>query len=218
MKKILFLSLLISLVSFNSFAQMGSAYNSVRVKFSEMTGSTGNEVCLDDGTGVLKKVNRPTWELGFRSNFLDIPNGADVQFQLTNYDLVLYHNLGTSNSMYAYASYGERSITKTHYEGQEFEDEWKNKQLFGGFGIYLTPSITAFAGIGKIIAEDKEGNEAEIGMAIERGIAVDMPMFGNKLRLEYRAISAGQKGDVEIEKSTGDAGFSALSLTFVVGL
>jgi len=219
--KNLFILIIVIFFSLSVSAEgIGSGYGDKLRSFigADKKKSTGNEVCLDDGTGVLKKVNRPAWEIGFRANLLDVPNGGDAQVRTENYDIILYHNLGTSNAMYLYASYGNRSITKNHFEGQEFEDDWNNQQIFGGMGIYLSPIITIYAGAGKILAVDEAGNESDIDTAIERGIAVDIPIFGNKLRLGYRAVDAPQKGDVNIEQSTGDAGFTALSINFIVGL
>jgi len=219
--KNLFVVIIVMCLSFSVNSQgIGSGYGDKVQNFlgNGKKDPTGNEVCLDDGTGVFKKINRPTWEIGFRVNILDVPNGGDPQVRTDNLDIILYHNLGTSNAMFLYASYGNRSITKNHFKGQEFDDDWSNQQLFGGIGIYLSPNISIFGGAGKILATDSVGNEASIDTAIERGLGIDIPMFGNKLRLEYRAISAKQKGDIDIEESTGDAGFTALSINFIVGL
>lgn len=217
MKKILFFSLLISLFAFNAFAQMGSAYNSVKKKLNEMTRLEGGEVCLDDGTGVMRKTSRRIWELGFRGNLLDTPNGGAPAFRTENLDLTIYHNL--SNFFHVYATYGNRTVEKNGFRGQEFANKWQNRHFYGGFGIYLNPMISIYGGFGKIWAQDTDGNEPNIRTAIEKGLAFDLPIWGNKLRLEYRIVDAPMADeDIPIEQSTGDAGFSALSISFVVGL
>jgi len=217
MKKILFLSLLISMFSFNVFAGMGDSYNNLTEKLSEMSSPKGGEVCLDDGTGVVRKTNRRTWELGFRENLFDTPNGGSPAFRTENLDLTVYHNM--SNFFHAYITYGHRTVEKNSYEGQEFADEWQNRHFYGGFGIYLKPNISIYGGVGKIWAQDTDGNEPEIRTAVEKGLAFDLPIWGNKLRLEYRIVDAPMSGEnISIEESTADAGFSALSISFVVGI
>lgn len=217
MKKILFLSLLISLVSFSAFAQMGSAYNSVKEAISDMTGPTDGEVCLPDSSGTIRKGNRHTWEISLRGNLLDTPNGGEATFETRNLDIVVYHN--TSNFLYFYGAYGNRFVEKNHYEGQEYEDSWEIQNVYGGIGIYITPSFTVSAGLGQIWAKDNDGKEVDIRTALERTIAYDLPFSGNKLRISFRSVDAPQDGDdLSIEESTADMGFSTLAIEFVVSL
>ncbi len=220
MKK-LFLFLSLFLLSTPVFAAgFSDIYGNIMNKADEATGpqkKSGGGVCLDDGTGVLRQFDRPSWAVGLRGNLLDTPNGGASQFRTDNLDILLYHNL--SNNLFVYTSYGTRSIEKNDYEGQVYDSKWVNQQLFGGVGIYITPALSVFGGIGQIWAEDGQGESVSIDTPYERGIGYDFHAFGNTVRVEYRSVTAPQSGEsVPIEESTGDAGFSALSVSFVVAL
>ena len=223
MKKLVLL--LLVLIPFSIHAQSLSGYHTVKEKTKSFFKSTPSEtalqgeVCLDDGTGTLRKTNRSPYEIAFRLNLLDTPNGGTMQFKGTeNMDLVVRHNL--SNTFYAQAAYGNRNIEKTDWEGDSavYDSKWETRQLFGGFGVYVTPKLSVTGSVGRIWAQDSEGTEASLGMAVEYSLAWDLPLYGNTLRLEYRAVNAPQDEGATIEESTADGGYSALSISFVISL
>ncbi len=93
MKK-LFLILIISLVSLSVQAEGLSGYHKLKEKTKNFLSPTESkpmnlgEVCLDDGTGTLRKTQRPAYDIAFRINLLDTPNGGTMQFKGTeNIDL-----------------------------------------------------------------------------------------------------------------------------------
>lgn len=220
MKKILILFLLISLVSAsNVFAQsLGEVYGNVKAKITGVAEPSGGEICLEDENGIVRKINRKSWEAAIRLNLVDSPNGGDRQMKTENLDFTVYHNL--SNTMFAYATYGNRTIDKNHYEGQVYSDTWKDTHIFAGFGLYLSPHLSVWYGAGRVWAEDEDGEEPQIQTAIDAGIGYDIPLFGNNLKLAYRVLEAklDSGSDTPIEEATGDQSYTALTISYRVGL
>lgn len=160
-------------------------------------------------------IERPPWELDFRMNVLDTPSNGGYQFHIDNLDIRLTHNL--SNTLYAYAWVGNRSVEKINYEDAAYDKEWKSQMVFGGFGIYLTPVIKVFGGAGWIFLENDDG-EPELELPVERGIGYDIPWGGNKFVIEYRFIDAKLKDKPHVSEAPADGSFSSVSIAYTVQL
>lgn len=134
-----------------------------------------------------EKITRPSFELGLYSDALVFPSNGDGQFNLENYRVVISHNL--SPVLFGYISASMLTADKIDYEDTPYEQNWDYKILMAGIGMYFTPVVKIFGGIGYISPENDAGAE-ELSTPWEWGIALDIPIKGYVLVVSWRSITA----------------------------
>jgi hypothetical protein len=218
MRKFSFVLAFLLILTIPAFAGgLGDAYKTVKNEVSETFATKPDKKCSVHADTPWSEVNRNKWEIEIRMDALDFPSGGPPSFRTENLNFVVIHNL--SNQLYAYGLYGNRAATKTNYEGSAYEPEWDNRMVMGGFGFYVFPNIKIFAGAGKIWAVNENGDEPQLETAIERGIALDIPLMDYKIEFSYRFVEAQISDDnIPVSELTGDGTFSALSIGLVIPL
>ncbi len=218
MKKII-LFLITLCFSISAYAQLSDAYSTIETKVTKLIKTEDvEENCPVYSDTPMSSIKRPNFEIDFRLGVLDSPSGGSFAFRTDNYDLILRHNL--SSTLWAYASYGIRNFEKPEYDWSLYNAKWESRMLFGGIGIYVTPTISFHAGGGRIWLTNENGEEPELGFAIERGISIDNAFGNNKVILSYRIVDAtlSTEDDIKAEEVQGDGSFSVLSVSFSVPL
>lgn len=179
---------------------------------SEVAGSV---VCPVYENTPIEQVKRKPFDFEARWNFLDMPKQGNEEFNLlTNFDLMLTHNL--SRSFFVYTYYGQKKYNKTEYSGSEYGTEWTARYIFGGLGIYIHPTFKFYGGMSPYFEfKDENGNKPKLDTPVEFGAAYDIPVHGNKLVLGLRQVRAPQKSEGDdIQESQGDAGFTTVSVSY----
>ncbi|MCK5606248.1 hypothetical protein KAR91_30390 [Candidatus Pacearchaeota archaeon] len=214
MKKTILVAILL-LFSFPAFADFG--YKATKEKVFGVVSQ--EKLCPTYPNTPFSDIKRADLDIEMRFNVLDSPTGGDYKFNLSeNIDLNVVYNV--TSGWYGYMWYGERNAVKEEYPDSDYEPEWSSRMLVAGIGIYLTPVLKVFIGGGRIWLENENGEEPILETAVERGIALDIPLGTSspgKFVLAFRIIDS--KLDIEdedktITQSQGSGSFNSVSIGF----
>lgn len=213
MKKLILLSILI-LFSFSVSAQFSDAYKTVK----ETVTTTGEsaKACPVYAYTPRGAIVRAPWEVELRNNLMDIPSNGRVQGHTENFDVQVIHNLSSAFGVYVW--YGTRKTTKNDIEGSLYDKDWESQTLMAGAFLYLTPVIRIFGGAGNIWLSNDNG-DPDLDVAIEKGIAFDIPLGDYKLTITYKSVEAQLKDtDAGIAEITGDGSYQVGSIGLTIPL
>jgi len=212
MKKIILIVAVIFL-SFPAYGQgLSNAYKTVKEKVVEKVDPQACPVYDDTPIG---EIIRQPWEIEVGINLLTSPSNGSAQFRTDNFSFEVIHNM--SSAFGAYLRYDVLKYEKHKFEGSVYSEKWDNYGIFGGFHLYLSPTIRLFGGAGKIYAKDADGNEPDIKTSIEYGAKYDIPLKGYKFVTAFKVVD-GQinKESPKLSEITGDQSYWAISTTLSI--
>lgn len=202
MKRLILVAILL-LFSFSAQAQLSNAYTTVKEKVTT-TGPQAEKNCPVYSYTPRGEVVRSPWEVELRNNLMDIPSNGRVQGHTENFDIQIIHNLSASFGVYVW--YGTRNATKNEVTGSKYDEDWESQTLMAGAHLYLTPIIRIFGGGGNIWLSNEAGDPV-LDVAVEKGIAFDIPIGDYKLTITYKVVEAQLKDEVDISEITGDGSY-----------
>ena len=164
------------------------------------------------------EVVREAWEIELGLSLIAFPSNGPPQFMSDGISMTLIHNI--SASFGAYASYNSMTLNKYEYENSEYDDEWKVQAAHGGFHLYVSPIIRVYAGAGKVWMKDKQGNEPDLDMSVEKGISIDVPLGGYKAVIGYKAVEARltDAEDSDVSEAYAEGSYSVVYVTLSIPL
>ena len=212
MKKLILIVAVIFLSIQASGQSLSNAYKTVKEKVS---GEVEQQVCPVYENTPIGNIIRQPWEIEVGFNLLTSPSGGSPQLRTDAFSVEVIHNM--SSAFGAYVRYDVIKYEKHRFSGSIYSEEWDNYGIFGGFHLYIVPTIRIFGGVGKVYAKDIQGNEPDLKAAIEYGTKFDFPFKGYKFVTAFKIVDSQLNNDeVKINEATGDQSYWTISTTLSI--
>lgn len=220
MKKAI-LILLVCFLPLTVFAQLadtaesiGNGIEVVKEKvFGDKDKESDDKICPVYSNTKYEDIVRRRWEIELGLNVLMEPTNGSIQGSIGSFTGSLTHNF--TEAFGTYIRYDYINFTKDEYLDSPYHKNWNIQAGYWGFHLYIFPTFKAFIGAGTIQMKDGDGNSAELETPVERGISYDIPVYGYKIVLGYRTVSAKVADSNKKKSSTAlsDGSYSAYSIT-----
>lgn len=167
-----------------------SAYQTTKTTVTEyLPESVKPKTCPVYADTPFQDIERADLDMIFVFDLVDNPGDGTYAVHMgDNYHLQA--NMNLTNGFYVYSRLGQRSYEKADVIDSIYEPKWNSRMLFGGIGIYLTPVVNIFGGVGKIWLVNENDEEPPLSMGLEYGVSYDIAWGANKIVLSWRAVEA----------------------------